>query len=136
MKLRVIRDTKTSISTIGKLYVDGTFYAHTLEPPIKASGKPRAIGCGTYPLTMRMSAHWHRPMPHIDKVPDFSEVEIHIGNFAHDTKACLLPGASRGPMADFIGESAKVFEPLRTLLIETPGPHEITYDEAFDERAT
>lgn len=131
MNIRVVRDTPTLISTIGKMFVNNpTAYCQTLEPPIKTDGsKPRAIPCGTYPLTVRYSPRFKRDVPHIENVLGFSDVEIHIGNSAEDTHACVLTGKTRGE--DYIYHSGEMFEPLLKLLIAVPGPHSITIEEAF-----
>lgn len=128
MKLLVKRTTKTSLSVIGELWIDGVFYCYTLEPPDRSESiKPRAIPLGTYDVTIRQSPRFGRLMPHIEKVPDFSEVLIHWGNFPSDTLACLLVGKYKGPNPDFIGQSRLTFNPLFLRLTQTEEPITISY---------
>lgn len=93
MKVEVRRDLYSSLSTQGRLAIDGAPQCFTLEPPEKLDGsKPRAIPCGTFPLTIRWSFHFKRHVPHIEKVSGFEAVEQHIGNSPDDTEACTLVG--------------------------------------------
>lgn len=130
MNLLVRRTDKSSISTIGELLINGEHICFTMEPPYASSGiKPRAIPLGTYDLTIRWSAHWARLMPHVENVPDFEEIEIHPGNYPHQTKGCLMVGKTK-PIPDFLGQSLVAFNPLFTRLSECKEPMTICYTEA------
>lgn len=129
MKLLVKRIHKSAVSTKGELWLDGEPFCYTLEPPvIDGDVKPRAIPLGTYDLTIRQSPRFKRLMPHVENVPGFEGILIHVGNYAHDTEGCLLVGEKVLPgFPDFIGESKKVFDPLFRKLIECKEPMTISY---------
>lgn len=129
MKLEVKRHWFTSQSTIGQMFVDGAYFCFTLEPVTleHSSVKPRAIACGTYPVNIRHSERFGRELPHVDNVPDFEAVEIHIGNYPRDTHGCTCVGQVRSE--DFIGNSKVMFEKLFLVLSACKEPIEITYTE-------
>lgn len=123
MHLTIQRKYLTTLSTVGELLEtvkhEGDvavppFHCFTLEPPIRHDGvKPRAIPAGTYRLTWRWSNRHRRNVPHVEDVPGFSEIEIHSGNFPHDTEGCTLVAQSYSPtIPDFIGHS----DPARDVL--------------------
>jgi Family of unknown function (DUF5675) len=111
MKIIVKRDIFTPISTTGIMTIDGVFECFTMEPPVKHDGtKPRCIPTGTYPVTIRWSKKFERNMPHIENVSGFDAIEIHWGNFPHDTDGCTLVGTSRSE--NLIRNSRAAFEVL------------------------
>jgi hypothetical protein len=131
MDFTVQRRWPTEKSTAGEMFcqlafgiqtpqpiVQSTFHCFTMEPPMRTDNvKPRAIPAGRYPLKWRYSLKHGCNVPHVENVPGFTEVEIHIGNFGAehvkfgklcppDTEACLLVGLSYAPqLPDFIGQS-------------------------------
>lgn len=131
MHLEVKRDFFTPKSTGGKLFIDGVFVGYTLEPPkLPVPAKPRAIDCGTFKLVVAWSPKHGRDLPLVVNVPDFTGVEIHIGNWPHDTLGCLLVGESRGP--DFVAQSTaefgQVFDRINAAF-KASDPIDITYSE-------
>lgn len=118
MKILVERKWKKEEYTIGKLYIDGTFFCNTLEDKdrglkntmpleeIRKNKKPgvTAIPTGTYNVRMDIvspkysSKEWFiknchgAKMPRLDNVPGFEGILIHCGNKASDTDGCLLVG--------------------------------------------
>lgn len=114
MRLQVNRETLTSNSTIGSLYVDDLFYCYTLEPP-KREDKPCSIPEGSYELTIRLSPRFKRLMPHIESVPGFDGILIHWGNYPKDTDGCALVGYGRG--VDVVWESKDAFNTLFNRLL-------------------
>ena len=111
MRIEVLRDAFSSKSTGSRISLDGVHECFGLEPPVlDGDVKPRAIPDGTYRVTIRWSQKHKRDVPHVEDVPGFEEIEIHIGNFPNDTKGCLLVGESRGE--DFVGNSAVAFKAL------------------------
>lgn len=132
MNLLVTRQTFTELSTMGALAIDGAFFGHTLEPP-KREIKPCAIPLGTYDVSIRWSERHQRLIPHVENVPGFSQIEIHIGNFPHDTEGCLLIGNIVSSTPDQILGSKIAFDCLFRLLTDAKEKNEpitITYTEA------
>lgn len=89
--------------TIGKLYIDGSYYCDTLEDVVRdiqpdGAGKiygKTAIPAGTYRVQMTYSPKFKRKLPLLMDVPHFTGVRIHAGNTAADTEGCVLVGRNR-----------------------------------------
>jgi hypothetical protein len=111
MKITVIRDTFTDNSTIGRMLLDDVQFCFTLEPrKDQSQGKPYCIPTGTYLVTLEMSGHFGEVTPHVQAVSDFTEIEIHPGNFSSDTEGCCLVGQTKS--VDMVGVSRVVFAKL------------------------
>lgn len=110
MKLKLVRDTFTQKSTIGRLFIDGAEFCHTLEDCVRAVKIPNetAIPEGTYRVFINHSNRFDRNMPLVSDVPGFEGIRIHAGNTDKDTEGCILLGFTRS--TDFIGESRKAFD--------------------------
>lgn len=108
MELEVKRITKTENSTTGEFSIDGNFFSYCLEPidrgltsdmtleqikAIKIQDKT-CIPTGKYQVTKYFSPKHNAFVPLLIDVPGFAFVEIHAGNYARDTDACLLLGSS------------------------------------------
>jgi hypothetical protein len=121
----ITRDLFTQQSTSGQLFIDGVFQCFTLEPVTRTDNvKPRAIPEGIYALDIRFSPKHGRDVPHVENVPGFAEIELHIGNFPKDTEGCCLLGLTRS--ADFVGQSHGAFDKVFARL-QTICPTQITY---------
>lgn len=111
MNLLVKRGLATPYSTPGELDVDGSSEAYTLEPA-------NPIPAGTYKVVLLPSPHFGCIVPHVLDVPGHTAIEIHWGNYPHDTHDCLLVGYSRA--TDFVGSSKGAFEQLMQKLSGAP----------------
>ena len=103
MKLYLKRFAFNDEYTIGRLYIDGAHFCHTLEPKerdlsieSKVMGKT-AIPKGTYRIELRHSPRFGRLLPRLINVPFFEGVLIHRGNTAKDTEGCILVGENTKP---------------------------------------
>ena len=103
MKLTLVREILTDVSTIGRLYIDGVFECYILEDRdrrLESGGEKvqnqTAIPLGTYRVEITMSPRFKRLLPLLHSVPQFSGIRIHPGNKAEDTEGCLLPGTAIG----------------------------------------
>lgn len=117
MKLKLVRETLTEVSTIGSLYVDGVFECYILEDKdrrLEEGGEKvygrTAIPLGTYEVIVDMSNRFKRLLPLVRNVPQFSGIRIHPGNTDADTEGCLLPGTTKG--ADKVLNSRTAFDRL------------------------
>lgn len=126
MELRLEREPTQQERTFGKLYVDGTFYCHTLEDAIRETKIPgrTAIPPGRYQIILTPSARFQRRLPLLLNVPNFVGVRIHPGNTTADTDGCILPGLTRTPTG--LAQSRLAFDPLMARLERLAGPHWIT----------
>lgn len=104
MELKLIRNTFTHNTTIGKLYIDGEFFCYTLEDTardegIKIKGKT-SIPRGVYKVKLSKSHRFKRTMPMIytesngyelkAKGISFKGIRIHGGNTHKNTEGCIL----------------------------------------------
>ena len=115
MNLEVHRQAFTEQSTGGQLFVEGLLECVTLEPvtlPLGDVRKPRAIQPGTYNVTIRWSTKFGKHVPHVENVPSFVAIEIHVGNSPKDTDGCLLVGSQAGPGPDWISHSLAAWTQL------------------------
>jgi hypothetical protein len=116
-QLKIARDLDSGVSTLGRLYVDGTYVCETLEPPWRGNEPRRScIPEGAYPVVFRQepgSKYRYRHL-HVLGVPGRSLILVHIGNTPADTLGCILPGMTRG--RDFVGRSGEAFNKLMALL--------------------
>lgn len=125
MDLDLIRFSSGKNDTLGLLYIDRVFQCYTLEDEFrteKVMGKTR-IPEGKYELKLRKEGEFHqryaqrfpafhKGMLHLQNVPGFTYVLIHIGNDEDDTAGCLLVGnssKSNVTSKGFIGESTKAY---------------------------
>ena len=99
MKLRLARKPTTPDYTEGDLFLNGEWFAFTLEDTVrhgeKVHGKT-AIPAGTYKVGATYSNRFGRVMTQILDVPGFSGVRIHQGITAGDSLGCPLFSKRRG----------------------------------------
>mgnify|MGYP003134257289 FL=1 len=131
MKLEVLRISSQDDSTSGILYEikDNRryFLAYTLEDEHrenKVMGETR-VPAGTYNLSLRKVGGFHTRyqkkfptfhigMLHVDDVPNFEYILLHIGNTDENTAGCLLVGDSQNSNLiqkdGFIGSSTNAYK--------------------------
>lgn len=86
MRLLLRRKPATDGAILGELLIDGRFECFTLE---RAGVE---IAPGTYPVTIRHSAHFHRELPHVEPVPGRTEIMLHVLNWARQSDGCIGVG--------------------------------------------
>lgn len=105
MEVKVQRIKNNGDTTFGEMFIDNVFQCYTLEDqpnPKKIYGETR-IPAGRYEIKLRTvgTTHedykkrfpeFHKGTLHIQNVPDFKYVLIHIGNNDEDTLGCILVG--------------------------------------------
>jgi hypothetical protein len=112
MNLHLVRTVFTKASTIGPLEIDGEHTCFILELPW--NDNKHDISCiplGKYKVVLAKSPKRDYIVPLLQGVPGRDGIEIHIGNYPHDTHGCLLPGITTG--SDFVGQSGDAFSILR-----------------------
>ena len=130
MKLQVLRFNSQSDSTNGLLFdvTNGTkFLCYTLEDEKredKIMGETR-IPAGTYKILLRKEGGFHarytkkygsmhKGMLHVQDVPNFKWILIHIGNTDEHTAGCLILGDSQENNTlvkdGFIGRSTQAYK--------------------------
>lgn len=84
--------------TIGKMYIDGKWFADTLEDTYRDLSKEKkipgkaAIPYGRYEVILNYSPKFKKELPRLLNVPDFDGILIHSGNTPEDTEGCILVG--------------------------------------------
>jgi hypothetical protein len=94
--ITLIRDDQNEIRTLGAMFDGEERICETLELPWK--NNQSNISCipeRTYQCKIAYSPIHGYDVYWILNVPNRSAVEIHIGNFAKDTKGCILLGTTR-----------------------------------------
>ena len=130
MELKLKRAYKKEDYTIGKLYIDGSYFCDTLEDTdrgmrsdmplydlkeIKVAGRT-AIPTGKYCVYLTKSPRFGRVLPLIYDVPAFSGIRIHSGNTHIDTQGCILVGQNK--IVGRVINSRQTMDRLMELLIE------------------
>src|SRR5258706_6187939 len=113
MKLKLQRTLATDFCTIGELYADEQRLCFTMELPVRDGLPGSAIPVGIFPVANRVSPKFGRNVPHIDSIPNRSNILIHYGNEPANTEGCILVGKDwvvNNPC--WISESRKAFEEL------------------------
>ena len=85
------------LGTFGSLFVDGRWFCFTLEDIMRDVKIPNetAIPMGTYAVALSPSERFHRLLPRLLNVPNFTGILIHGGNTTADTSGCILVGKRR-----------------------------------------
>lgn len=102
MRLTLRRNPSVGGATIGTLYVDGAWTAHTLEDEVrevhgvpvadwKIKGKT-AIPAGEYVVSLEDSPRFGADTLTLHDVPGFQFIRMHAGNTSADTEGCILLG--------------------------------------------
>lgn len=119
MKLTLKRIALKPTYTIGKLYIDGTYFCDTCEDRVRDNNKDgdlndigegkvygkTAIPYGTYKVTLKVQSPkfssratyaWCKGyLPRLLNVPHFEGILIHAGNTAEHSAGCILVGENK-----------------------------------------
>lgn len=122
MTIRLQRLQSYADYTIGALYIDNEIQCFTLEDEkrsVKVWGETR-IPAGVYNMRLQSSGRlhdkystmfpFHQGMLHIQNVPNFEGIMIHVGNTDDDTAGCILLGDTHNIGMNFIGSSSKAYK--------------------------
>jgi hypothetical protein len=123
INLLILRDTFTSESTLGELFLNGERFCDTLELPYRDN--QRSVSCiptGEYKVRMRYPRESAtREYLHllVKEVKDRQFILFHRGNSAKDTRGCILVGQTREQ--DFVGNSTLAMDLLLKEIINLGG---------------
>lgn len=97
MKLMLVRDSFSSDSTAGVLFVDSRPFCNTLEPTVSIGkkvtyGKGCCVPPGIYSIDFHYSPKFGKYMLTLCGVRGRSGILIHSGNTSNDTSGCILVG--------------------------------------------
>lgn len=137
MRIELVRIAFKSTYTIGKLYVDDTYFCDVLEDvdrgldssmseseilEKKVKGQT-AIPTGHYVINITYSPKYKRMMPLLLNVKGFSGIRIHSGNTSKDTEGCLIVGKNK--KVGMVLESRDTYQRLFKMM---EGQKDITID--------
>ena len=90
MRLELIRDAQVegTKAVPGRLYVDGQFFGYTLE------NSDYIVTPGSWPLFTQVSPSFGRTKVYIE-IPGRSGIMFHGGNYAEQSRGCVLLASSR-----------------------------------------
>ena len=95
MRLMLVRDSFSSSSTDGVLFVNSRPFCNTLEPAIGKKvkyGRGCCVAPGTYSIDFHYSSKFCKYMLTLCGVRGRSGILIHSGNVPKDTLGCILVG--------------------------------------------
>ena len=129
MEIRINRIARKEDYTIGKLYINGTYFCDTLEDTDRGLADTMqvneilanklkgitAIPTGKYDVILTFSPRFKRVLPLLLNVKGFEGIRIHPGNTAEDTEGCLLVGENKEKGK--VLNSRATFEKLMSILL-------------------
>ena len=108
MKLELKRIALKPNYTIGKLFINGTYYCDTIEDKVidlNKNGKfddglskamhQTAIPYGTFKVVVNYSPKFKRELPRLLDVPYFEGILIHNGIDQNSTSGCIIVGENK-----------------------------------------
>jgi hypothetical protein len=119
MELLLKRIALQDTYTIGKLYINGTYFCDTIEDKVRDLNKDgdlndvgegkipslTAIPYGKYEITLKVQSpkyslrtnySWCKGyLPRLINVPHFEGILIHAGNTAKDSAGCIIVGENK-----------------------------------------
>lgn len=108
MKLELKRIALKPNYTIGKLFINGTYYCDTIEDKVidlNKNGKfddgltkvmhQTAIPYGTFKVVVNHSPKFNRELPRLLDVPYFEGILIHNGSDQNNSSGCIIVGENK-----------------------------------------
>lgn len=95
MLIEVKREYYFEDTTLGRMFIDGSFFAYTLEDTVREGQKVpsrTAIGEGVYKARVTYSNRFKRSLVLLEGVENFKGVRVHGGNDHTNTEGCILIG--------------------------------------------
>jgi hypothetical protein len=94
VRLVLDRTEYSEHTTLGDLYVNGTWEAVSLEDRVRPYKLPdiTAIPPGLYDCRVTWSPRFKRHLPLLIDVPGYEGIRIHPGNTHKDSSGCILVG--------------------------------------------
>lgn len=108
MKLELKRIALKPNYTIGKLFINGTYYCDTIEDKVidlNKNGKfddgltkvmhQTAIPYGTFKVVVNHSPKFNRELPRLLDVPYFEGILMHNGSDQNSSSGCIIVGENK-----------------------------------------
>lgn len=125
MKLMLVRDSFSSGSTDGVLFINSRLFCNTLEPAIGKKvkyGKGCCVAPGIYSIDFHYSPKFGKYMLTLCGVRGRSGILIHSGNTSNDTVGCILVGKREniGVLSNSRSTLDKVFDRCLAVIGKEP----------------
>lgn len=141
MRITVKRVADTPNSTRSIISVDGIEVCHGLEDGFRAEkvyGDTR-IPSGLYKVKLRNEGGmtkkyskrfpFHRGMLHLQEVPGFSWVYLHVGNRVRESYGCILTGTQWRTDPEtgnfYVTQSVRAYKKLYEMVVDSAGRGEL-----------
>lgn len=111
MVIDVVRYYEDCDRTLGELFINGSPFCFTMEPPKRQ--QHGRIAAGGYMVINYPSARFKRTLPLLLGVPGRAGILIHAGNVPADSAGCLLVGELDGK---HLKSSRRTLDKLMALL--------------------
>ena len=137
--IQTIAEKSSNLFTLSKLYFNGSFICYVLEDPIRTHKIMHitAIPSGVYFLKLitwgrhhdsyKKRFHTqHHGIFQLQNVPNFTGINIHIGNNTADSSGCLLTGVSYSMLSNgdcVLNKSTEAYLKLYSLFVEAYHVH-------------
>jgi hypothetical protein len=120
VEIKVTRFISNKDSTLSLVSIDGSFECFGLEDEYRETKKAAEtrIPMGLYNVRLKPFGGFHRKykerfdfhegMLHVQNVPGFTDILIHIGNTDRDTAGCLLVGQGATTNGSIMISSSKM----------------------------
>tara|TARA_R100000808_G_C2143895_1_gene151680 strand:+ start:1007 stop:1456 length:450 start_codon:yes stop_codon:yes gene_type:complete len=148
MKITVRRFAHNDEATLSRVYLDDEEFCFGLEdqPQEKKVMHETRIPAGTYDIKLRNEGgmtkryaeryDFHEGMLHVQDVPNFTYIYIHVGNSDKNTSGCLLVGGTRNEDNFTIGNSRAAYSDLYRAVVEAAKDEDLQIeyiDEDMDD---
>lgn len=121
-QLTVARKYRDAKCTMGYLEVNSKTTCYTLEPPWKDNKTDvSSIPVGKYPATLRYD-HTDRWRIELQRVPNRTNVQIHIGNYPSNTLGCILVGKNADVDKCAVLDSTAAYRELKRAFYGSDNP--------------
>jgi len=130
MKLLLKRHPTTPDFTEGDLFINGEWWAATLEDTVRTGKKvygQTAIPEGVYKVAATYSNRFQKEMTEVENVPGFQGIRLHQGITPTDSLGCILLSKRRGQTPGVLAAMVKgQLTDQLTALVKAAGGGEIT----------
>ena len=114
-RIEIAREKKNNVCILGSLSINGEFACYTLELPWRKNANDiSCIPIGKYRGFIRNDIRKQGIKGfkiQLKGVPDRVGIQIHIGNWPHQTEGCILVGTTRAN--NMVGKSADALRILK-----------------------
>lgn len=137
MKLVQLRTSNRLDACLGNMYIDGELFCFTVEDLVRDKKEKgiTAIPAGKYKIKYRdqpspmreryrRKYDWFKNHLHIQDVPGYKYIYLHIGNFPKDSQGCILINGKLNSLANCGENSTESFRKFYLKIASALGKEE------------